>query len=80
MKSNKFVIEQLGRDYGYLEEVEAELRTRSTHLSEVIGNGDPEPALEQCANHLREVADFIDDILNARHDYNPKIYIEEREK
>ncbi len=74
MKTNKFVIEQLCRDYAYLSELEAELRTRSTHLSEVIG-GEPEPALEQCANHLREVADFIDSILNARHDYNVKIYI-----
>tara|TARA_R100000808_G_scaffold20897_1_gene45194 strand:+ start:294 stop:536 length:243 start_codon:yes stop_codon:yes gene_type:complete len=80
MKSNKFVIEQLGRDYGYLKEIEAELRTRSTHLSEVIGDGDPEPALAQCAKHLCEVADFIDDLFYADHDYNPSVYIEEAEK
>ena len=76
MKTNKFVIRQLGRDYAFLQEIETQFRTRSTDLTEVIGGGDPEPALEQCANHLREVADFIDGILNARHDYNPKIYID----
>lgn len=76
MKNNKFVVEQCGRDYTYLQELEAELRSRSTNLTEVIG-ADRNPALEQCANHLREVADFVDGILNARFPYNPKIYIEE---
>lgn len=74
MKNNKFVVEQCGRDYTYLQELEAELRSRSTNLTEVIG-ADRNPALEQCANHLREVADFVDGILNARHDYKPKSYI-----
>ena len=84
MVSNPSVIEQLGRDYAYLKEIEADLRTRSTDLSERVERGvwigDSAPALTQCANHLREVADFIDGLFYADHDYNPSVYIEEAEK
>tara|TARA_S200002703_G_scaffold33297_1_gene28830 strand:+ start:87 stop:272 length:186 start_codon:yes stop_codon:yes gene_type:complete len=50
--------------YNNLGLIEANLRRASTHLSEEVGKGSPEPDLIKCANQLREIADFIDEVLN----------------